>query len=91
MSLPIFKYNPSIVSFISLQHLDCFKEFSMFKAFKALEDLQGVCSCKDIQGVCYGPSCGPYLTPMDQLGARRFADMLCRCVLHPAAGLCTLA
>ena len=51
MSLQIFKYNLSMVSFIPLQQLDFFKEFSIFKAFKEFNDLQGVLSFKDLQGV----------------------------------------
>ena len=48
MSLQIFKYNPHIASFIPLQQLDFFKEFSIFRAFQEFNDLQGVLSFKDL-------------------------------------------
>jgi hypothetical protein len=51
MSLQIFKYNPHIASFIPLQQLDFFKEFSIFSAFKEFGDLQDVLSFKDLQSV----------------------------------------
>jgi hypothetical protein len=51
MSLQIFKYDHSLVSFVSLLQLDFFKEFSIFKAFKGFNDLQGVYSFKDLLGV----------------------------------------
>jgi hypothetical protein len=51
MSLQIFEYNPSVVSFVSLQQLDFFKEFSIFRAFEEFDDLQGVLSFKDLQSV----------------------------------------
>jgi hypothetical protein len=51
MSLQIFKYNSSIVSFVLLKQLDFFKEFSIFKAFKEFNDLQSMRFFKDVQGV----------------------------------------
>ena len=51
MSLQIFKYDPSMVSFIPLQQLDFFKEFSIFITFEAFEDLQGIGSFKDLLSV----------------------------------------
>jgi hypothetical protein len=57
MSLQIFKYNPSIGSFVPLQQLDFFKEFSIFEAFKAFEDLQGVGPFKDLLSVQGSKGC----------------------------------
>src|SRR5277367_3304380 len=51
MSLQIFKYHPNVVSFVPLQQLDFFKEFSIFRAFTEFDDLQGVLSFKDLQSV----------------------------------------
>ena len=51
MSLQIFQYSFNVVSFVSLQQLDFFKEFSIFSAFTEFDDLQGVLSFKDLQSV----------------------------------------
>jgi hypothetical protein len=40
-----------MVSFVPLQQLDFFKEFSIFRAFEEFDDLQGVLSFKDLQSV----------------------------------------
>jgi hypothetical protein len=40
-----------VASFVPLQQLDFFKEFSIFRAFKEFNDLQGVRSFKDLQSV----------------------------------------
>jgi hypothetical protein len=51
MSLQIFKYDPSMESFVPLKQLDFFKGFGIFKMLKAFKDLQGVRSFKDLQSV----------------------------------------
>jgi hypothetical protein len=57
MSLQILKYNPSTVSFVPLQQLDFFKEFSIFTAFEAFEDLQGVGPFRDLLSVQESKGC----------------------------------
>ena len=51
MSLQILKYNPIASSFIPLQDLKFFQEFSIFKEFKELNSLQGVKEFSNIQSV----------------------------------------
>jgi hypothetical protein len=62
MPLQIFEYNPSVVSFIPLQQLDFFQEFSIFQAFEEFNDLQGVLSFRDlprIRGITESVMRGP--------------------------------